>query len=105
MGYLLTQASDIRCPHNGAIKHYPNNPKIYIENSPICLRNDKFEIDCPIIGKNCCKRIEWTKASATRFVDSVPVLIHTSIGTCFDSESSPNGRAEIRSCQNQVTDD
>lgn len=67
--------------------------------------NDKFEVDYPIIGKNCCKRVDWKDGSSTRFVDSVPVLIHTSVGSCYDSENFQSGRSEVRSYQKQVTDD
>ena len=46
--------------------------------------NDEYKIEgCPA-GKNPCLALKWISGSPAVFVNSIPVITHTSPGYCHD---------------------
>ena len=88
MGFILTSASSIVCPHGGTIQYSAKRLAThFIDNSPIWVIDDSFSIaGCPK-GKFRCERVEWQWGSPTLFINSSAVLTTDSVGNCYDSGS------------------
>lgn len=108
-GFILTKGSVILCPHGGMVTHTPASFSGELINGEVpLLLNDTYPIaGCPnSVGgaASSCMRVVWTTASVRRFINGVPVLIHTSIGLCQSASGTMQGPAIIASYQTTVMD-
>lgn len=108
-GFILTTASVILCPHGGMVMHLRTGGSSELINGvPPMLLNDVYPVvGCPNAmggAMSPCIRVEWVTASTSRFVNGVPVLIHTSVGVCYNASGAPQGAPVIASFQTVVKD-
>jgi hypothetical protein len=84
---ILTQAATITCPHGGQGIVVPQNVTIQIMGSPVLVATDIATIaGCPFnigVSPAPCLTIQWTAPAVSTMVNSVPVLLATSIGLCI----------------------
>jgi hypothetical protein len=108
-GFILTTTSVILCPHGGMVMHLPTGGSTELINGvmPMLLNDNYPVVGCPNSSggsPNPCIRVVWITASTSRFINGVPVLIHTSVGMCHDASGAPQGAAIIASHQTIIKD-
>lgn len=108
-GFILTARSMILCPHGGMVMHLPTSFSGELINGeiPMTLNDTYVVVGCANIMPGMpspCMRVQWITASVSRFINGVPVLIHTSIGNCLNPSGMMQGIAIIASFQTTVTD-
>lgn len=89
---ILTMAASIMCPHAGKAVPVPQNPTIQVMGSPVLVMTDVFTIaGCAfnISGAPApCVNIQWTMPAVSVTVNSVPVLLASSVGMCIGGSGS-----------------
>ena len=102
-GHLLNTASTIQCPHGGSAILTTSNISTSAEGAPALLETDIHPVvGCPFtIGTkpSPCLRIEWSAGAAMASVAGTPILVKSSIGTCYSPENAPQGVAIIANTQ------
>jgi len=106
-GPVLTTASTIICPHGGSASLTTSNSKTTAGGSPALLETDVHTVrGCPFtIGTkpSPCIRIEWSAGAGSANVFGTPVLVQSSVGTCYSPENAPQGVALVVNTQQKVT--
>lgn len=108
-GFILTSRSMILCMHGGMVMHLPTGFSGELINGeiPMTLNDTYVVVGCPHTMPGMpspCTSVVWITASTSRFINGVPVLIHTSIGNCMNISGMPQGIAIIASFQTTVMD-
>lgn len=102
-GDALTTASTIQCPHGGRALLLTSNTQTSAGGAPVLLESDIHPVvGCPFtIGPKYspCIRIEWTAGASKATIQSVNVLVQSSIGKCINPEGAPQGVAIIVNTQ------
>lgn len=102
-GQILTTSSIVMCPHGGQAQLLTANTRVFAEGSPTLLETDVHPVvGCPFtIGPKYspCIRIQWVAGSTRMNVSQTPVLVRSSVGTCFNAEGAPQGVAIIVNTQ------
>lgn len=98
-GRFLTTGSTVQCPHGGVATLLTANARVSASTGEALLESDVHTVaGCAFtIGTkpSPCVRIEW-KAGATQVqVGGTPVLLESSLGTCYSPESAPQGLALV----------
>jgi len=104
---ILTTSSQIQCPHQGKLMLSTKNSKIFIEGFPALLESDINQVvGCTFVAgvvPSPCITVRWTSGAKKVKVNGTPLLIQTSIGTCYNPSNAPQGIAIIVSTQTRVS--
>lgn len=105
-GSILTTASTITCPHGGSANLTTANTRTTAGRAAALLETDIHTVTgCAFtIGSkpSPCLRIEWTAGAASVNVLGTPILVQSSIGTCYSPESAPQGVALMVNTQQKA---
>lgn len=89
---ILTMAARIMCPHGGQAIPVPQNPTVQIMGSPVLVMTDVFTIAGCVFNISGapapCVNIQWTMPAVSVTVNSVPVLLASSVGMCIGGSGS-----------------
>jgi hypothetical protein len=100
---ICTTASTMTCPHGGTIILTTSNAKMKVQGAFALLVTDVHIVaGCPFaVGPKYqpCVTVRWSAGATETNVDGTPVLIQTSIGTCYSVEQIPQGVAVIAQVQ------
>lgn len=88
MAFILTESTQILCPHGGVVTHTPMRSTNYRINGEFAmLIGDVFIVLwCPHQdgkGPDPCRRVEWSNPSVNLSIRGRRALVHTSRGTCL----------------------
>jgi len=91
---ILTTSSTVTCPHLGTAVLQTTNTVARIAGAPALLVTDLHAV------KGCtstppCVLIAWSAPATQAKVNGIPLLLQTSIGTCFNAFLSPQGVAIV----------
>lgn len=107
MGYLLTTASTLMCPHGGMIVPVPSDQRVLIDGVPIVLDTDFFVIaGCPfVIGAvpHPCLFVQWIVTAMQVSVSGGTPLTTDSIGFCLGPDRAVQGPVVIVATQMKVS--
>jgi len=104
---ILTTSSQIQCPHLGKLNLITKNTKIIVDGAATILETDVSQVFGCIFttsaGPSPCKSVKWSCGTNRVTINGTPILIQTSIGTCYNSSQVPQGVATIISTQMKVS--
>ena len=106
MPALLTDASTMKCPHDGSVIATPGSTRAAAGN-PVLRGSDTFTIaGCtfsPGGGLHPCVRVNWIQ-TATRVKHAGDfVLNEASVGLCIADDQTPQGTVLITATQASVS--
>jgi hypothetical protein len=94
---VLTMGSQGLCAHGGKILLDTSNALLYANDFPVLLESDIHTVvGCPFtVGTlyTPCVTVEWEAGAESLAVNGVGVLVSSSIGTCLNAASAPQGLA------------
>ena len=100
---ICTTASTILCPHGGTVVLLTANVVAKIQGSPALLQTDVHTVvGCPFtvgVKYQPCVTVRWSLGATQTKVSGTPVLLQTSLGTCYSAEQIPQGVAVIAQVQ------
>jgi hypothetical protein len=109
MPALLTQESQLMCPHGGVVTATPSSTKVQVKASgPVVRSSDTFSITgCPFTlpsgTPHPCTTVQW-QVTATKVKDNGDfVLNEASVGLCIAADQVPQGTVMISTTQAQVS--
>lgn len=110
-GNILTTGSTVLCTHGGSATLTTANTKVMSDNMPALLESDVHMVaGCPFqipIGTGTrpspCIRIEWAAGTTQLQINSIAVLVQSSIGKCYSAEGAIQGVASIVNTQMKVS--
>jgi hypothetical protein len=104
-GQTLTMSSSVQCFHGGAVILTTANSRVTVEGALVLLESDVHAvIGCPFTrgsDYSPCVRVEWS-GGADLVSAGDPVLVRSSVGTCYSAEDLDQGVAVIGSTQAKV---
>lgn len=96
---ILTTGSQVQCPHGGQATLTTANVRVRAASGEALLETDIHTVSgCPFTIGNTpspCVRIEWEAAATKLAVGGTPVLLETSVGTCYSGANAPQGVALV----------
>jgi hypothetical protein len=104
---ILTTTSTIMCPHGGTVMLTTSNTLMRIQEAPALLVNDLDDsvVGCPFTIPGTppvyspCVKVRWSAGATQIKVYGTPVLLQTSVGTCYSGLQAPQGKAVISQVQ------
>lgn len=103
MGYFLTTASSLSCPHGGTVTASTSNRKVKAAGDMVVRSTDTFTIaGCTYtIGPvpHPCVRVRWDVAATRHQSDGDPSLTDESVGLCLAADGGTQGTVVISSTQ------
>ncbi|MCR9162460.1 MAG: hypothetical protein ACE37F_19515 [Nannocystaceae bacterium] len=107
MPALLTQASQVQCPHGAVVTHVPSNTRVVASGSPVLVMTDTNTIagcafTLPSTTPSPCVTVRWTVAAARVKVMGQPVLLQSSVGLCTAATQAPQGPPIVGATQPRV---
>jgi hypothetical protein len=108
MPSLLTQASQMMCPHGGTVTATPSSTKVSTKSGGTVVRGtDTFTIaGCPFTLPSAtphpCMSVQW-QVTATKVKDGGDFALNeASVGLCLAADQAPQGTVVIASTQTDV---
>jgi hypothetical protein len=106
-GRVMTTGSQIKCPHGGSATLTTANAKAAAASGKALLASDVHTVaGCAFtIGPKAspCIRIQWSAGAVKLKVGGTPVLLESSVGTCYSPESAPQGVALVVQAEAKVS--
>lgn len=97
MSDLLTQSSQVSCPHGGSAQVSPSNQQVSTDGSLVLTESDQHQVaGCPFTIGNTpspCIRIEWTSVQSSTHIGGQKALTNQSVGICYSGQNAPQGTA------------
>ncbi len=104
-GNILTTTSTIMCTHGGQATLTTTNTRVTTGAQALLETDTHTVVGCPFsVGSKYspCVRIEWSAGASSVSVGNTPVLIKSSIGTCYNAENVVQGLATVVNSQLRV---
>ena len=107
-GFFLHVGATIMCPHGGSVSIISLNNRVLVRNQPVATLNDTFLVcGCPfslssIHPPHPCTTVTWIAPATRVFVNSRPVVLGTSIGSCQSADQTPQGPPNVLKTQMRV---
>lgn len=107
MPAVLTQASQIQCPHGAVVTHVPSNVRVTVMGSPVLVATDVATIagcafTIPPTTPSPCVTVRWIVPAARVKVMGQPVLLQSSVGLCNAATQAPQGPPIVGATQPRV---
>ena len=107
MPALLTQASQIQCPHGAVATHVPSNTRVLASGTPVLVATDANMIaGCafalPSGTPSPCVTVQWIAPAVRVKVMGQPVLLQSSVGLCNAATQAPQGPPIVGATQPRV---
>jgi hypothetical protein len=100
---ICTTTSTIQCPHGGMAILLTSNTLMQIQGAFALLETDVHPVvGCPFmlgVVYHPCVTIRWSVGAIQTKVNSIPVLLQTSVGVCYAADQAPQGIALITQVQ------
>jgi hypothetical protein len=101
---ILTTMSTILCPHGGNVVLTTSDAQMKIQEAYALLITDVHTIaGCPFTlppsTPSPCVVARWSAGAIQTQVNQIPVLLETSVGTCYSAAQAPQGVAVISQVQ------
>ena len=97
---VLTTASTITCPHLGQAVLITTNTVAHIAGAPALLMTDLHAVT-GCTSTPPCVLIAWAGGATQATLNGVPLLLQTSVGTCYNASLGPQGLAVIAQAQSR----
>ena len=97
---ILTTSSTITCPHLGQAVLLTTNTVARVAGAPALLMTDLHAVT-GCTSTPPCVLIAWTCGATQMSLNGIPLLLQTSIGTCFNSFLVPQGVAVVAQAQSR----
>lgn len=108
MPALLTQVSQVQCPHGAVVTHVPSNTRVLALGSPVLVATDANSIaGCaftipPSGPPSPCVTVKWIGPATRVKVMGQPVLLQTSVGLSTAGTQAPQGPPIVGATQPRV---
>ncbi len=103
---VLTAATGATCPHGGLVVFVPEQHRATASGAPVLTTaSTAVVVGCPNAAggvPNPCTTVSWATPSARVTAGSSPLLLETSVGTCLDAMSAPQGQMVLTDVQSRV---
>ena len=104
---ILTTTSIVMCPHGGMARLSTTNTEMLLDGVPALLLSDVHQIvGCPFTlppaVPSPCLTIEWLVGATQTSLHSVPVLLLSSVGLCYNAAHAPQGLAVVMQAQQRA---
>jgi hypothetical protein len=97
---ILTTSSTVTCPHLGRAVLLTTNAVARVAGAPALLMTDLHVVTgCTSISP--CVLITWSCGATRMTLNGVPLLLQSSIGTCYNASLIPQGVAIVAQAQSQ----
>jgi len=105
-GRILTTGSTVQCPHGGMAQLTTADVKVSAASGKALLESDVHPVTgCAFtIGTkpSPCLRIEWSAGATSLQSGGTPILLESSLGTCYSPENAPQGLALVTQAESKV---
>ena len=98
---ILTTTSTVTCPHLGKAVLLTSNTLARIAGAAALLMTDLH----PVTGCTStppCVLITWSCGATRMTLNGIPLLLQSSIGTCYNASLTPQGVAVVAQTQAQA---
>jgi len=107
MPALVTQASQVQCPHGAVVTHVPSNTRVLAMGTPVLVATDPNTIagcvfTLPSTTPSPCMTVQWTVPATRVKVMGQPVLLQSSVGLCKAATQAPQGPPIVGATQPRV---
>ena len=104
---ILTTQSTVTCTHGGTVSLSTSNSVALIDESPALLETDVHTVSgCPFTlpgpVSSPCMTVRWSAGATQAKVNGTPVLLQTSVGTCYSAAQAPQGKAIVAQAQQRA---
>ncbi len=106
---ILTTTSQAMCPHGGQLMLTATSDALcQIQGGYALLETDIHRVvGCPFTLPAAvyhpCVSVRWAAGATQSKVNGVPVLLKTSVGTCYAADQAPQGLAIVTQAQSVAT--
>ena len=97
---ILTTASTVTCPHLGQAVLLTSNTLARIAGAAALLMTD-LHVVTGCTSTPPCVLIAWSSGASQAKLNGIPLLLQTSIGTCYNSSLIPQGLAVVAQTQSR----
>jgi hypothetical protein len=107
MGALLTDSSQLMCPHGGTVQVVTSNSKVKASSGFVLRSSDTFTIvGCPFTMGTVyhpCTTVQWVVTALRSKAVGDSVLTEDSVGLCQAADQAVQGPVQVVVAQPQVT--
>ncbi len=94
---VLTDATQVKCPHGGTATVSSGNTKVKDENGYVLVASDVHTVaGCAFMRgqqPSPCVQVKWQAAALKVGIDNQKALTLQSVGLCYAADNSPQGPA------------
>lgn len=104
---ILNTQSTVTCTHGGTVSLSTSNSVALIDKSPALLETDVHTVaGCPFTlpggVPSPCMTVRWSAGATQAKVNGTPVLLQSSVGTCYSAVQAPQSTAIIAQVQQRA---
>ena len=98
---ILTTTSSVTCPHLGKAVLLTTNTVARVAGAPALLMTDLHAVT-GCTSTPPCVLIAWACGAAQMTLNGIPLLLQSSVGTCYNASLVPQGIAVVAQAQSQA---
>lgn len=97
---ILTTTSAVTCPHLGKAVLVTSNAVARIAGAPALLMTD-VHVVTGCTSTPPCVLVSWACGATQMSLNGIPLLLQSSVGTCYNASLIPQGVAVVAQAQSQ----